>query len=59
MGEYVKANEELVSLKPSNCSFVESAGVPLACLTSYQALIKRANIQKGQKVLILGGNKKN
>ncbi len=52
--EYVVAPEEHITLKPDNVSFSEAAAVPLASLIAYQALIKTANIQSGNKVLIQG-----
>lgn len=41
---------------PSKLSFEEAAAVPLAGLTSYQALKDKGNLQPGQSVLILGGS---
>jgi 2-desacetyl-2-hydroxyethyl bacteriochlorophyllide A dehydrogenase len=41
---------------PENISDAEAASVPLAGLTAYQALHRKAAIQKGDRVLILGGS---
>jgi len=54
--EYAVATEGEAALKPKSISFVEAAGVPLAALTAWQALIDVAKIEKGQTVLIHGGS---
>lgn len=52
--QYVKVNKNYVYQKPANLSFDEAAAIPLSGLTAYRALFSRANIQKGDKVLISG-----
>jgi NADPH:quinone reductase-like Zn-dependent oxidoreductase len=52
--EYVTAPEKALIIKPSKISFEEGAAVPMAALTALQALRDKGNIQKGQKVLIVG-----
>ncbi|GAB9476088.1 unnamed protein product [Globisporangium polare] len=54
--EYAVVNEEYVALKPQELSFDEAAGVPLASLTSFQALFEHAKLQRGERVLVLGGS---
>src|SRR5882724_9932819 len=54
--EYAVATEGEAALKSKSISFVEAAGVPLAALTAWQALIDVAKIEKGQTVLIHGGS---
>lgn len=54
--EYAVATDGEAALKPKTISFVEAAGVPLAALTAWQALIDVAKIDKGQTVLIHGGS---
>jgi len=55
LAEFVSIQEELVSLKPTNLTFEEAATLPLAGLTSYQALIDTCHLKKNEKVLINGG----
>ncbi|MEY2546392.1 MAG: hypothetical protein QOG48_1509 [Verrucomicrobiota bacterium] len=54
--EYAVVDEAETALKPKTISFVDAAGVPLAALTAWQALIDNAKIDKGQTVLIHGGS---
>lgn len=54
--EYVSMPENgAMALKPANISFPEAAIVPFGALTSLHFLC-RANIQKGQKVLVYGAS---
>ncbi len=54
--EYVVATEGEATAKPKSITFVEAAGVPLAALTAWQALIDTAKLSAGQTVLIHGGS---
>lgn len=54
--EYVAVNETDVALKPGNLTMQEAASIPLAGLTAWQVLVERAQLQKGQKVLIHAGS---
>jgi NADPH:quinone reductase-like Zn-dependent oxidoreductase len=54
LAEYVTAPERALIIKPEQISFEEGATLPMAALTALQALRDRGNIQKGQKVLIVG-----
>ena len=54
LAEYVTAPENALILKPDQVSFVEASALPLAGITALQALRDKGNIQKGQKVLIVG-----
>lgn len=54
--EYVTVPEKAVIIKPPKISFEEGAALPMAALTALQALRDKGNIQKGQKVLIVGSS---
>ncbi|GMF36908.1 unnamed protein product [Phytophthora lilii] len=56
VADYAIFDEELVALKPKNLTFDQAASIPLIGLTSYQALLEHTKLQKGEKVLILGGS---
>jgi NADPH:quinone reductase-like Zn-dependent oxidoreductase len=55
LAERVAADESVVALKPAGASFAEAAAVPLAALTSLQALRESAGLQPGARVLIHAG----
>lgn len=52
--EYVTGPSRHFVLKPGEMDHVEAAGLPLAGLTAWQALVEAARIEAGQRVLILG-----
>lgn len=54
LAEYVTAPEKALIIKPARVSFEEAAALPMAAVTALQSLRDKCNIQKGQKVLILG-----
>ncbi len=54
--EFVAMNEDAVAIKPKALSMEEAASIPLVGLTAWQVLIERANLKKGQKVLIHAGS---
>lgn len=54
--EYIAIHENDVAFKPKELSMEEAAAVPLVALTAWQALVERANLQKGQKVFIQAGS---
>jgi NADPH:quinone reductase-like Zn-dependent oxidoreductase len=51
---YVTAPERALIIKPEPVSFEAAATLPLAGITALQALRNKGNIQKGDKVLIVG-----
>jgi NADPH:quinone reductase-like Zn-dependent oxidoreductase len=53
--ESIAIKEVALALKPTNLSMVEAASIPLVGLTAWQALVERANVKAGQKVLIHAG----
>jgi alcohol dehydrogenase len=54
--EFIAMNEHAVAMKPKALTMEEAASIPLVGLTAWQALIERANLKKGQKVLIHAGS---
>jgi len=50
--EFVAAPANQLALKPKNISFEDAAASTLVALTAWQALVKNANVQKGQNILI-------
>ena len=54
--EAISINEADLALKPKNLTMEEAAGIPLVGLTAWQALVERAGLRKGQKVLIHAGS---
>jgi NADPH:quinone reductase len=54
LADYMLAEGKLISHKPKTLSFVEAASLPVVAITAWKALIERANIQQGQKILIHG-----
>jgi NADPH:quinone reductase-like Zn-dependent oxidoreductase len=54
--ERIAVDEDDLAIKPTSLSMAEAASVPLVALTAWQALVERANLQPGQKVLIHGGS---
>jgi alcohol dehydrogenase len=54
--EFIAINEDDVAVKPTALTMEEAASIPLVGLTAWQALIERANLTRGQKVLIHAGS---
>src|SRR6266852_4683624 len=54
--ELIAMNEDAVAIVPKKLTMEESASIPLVGLTAWQALIERANLNMGQKVLIHAGS---
>jgi NADPH:quinone reductase-like Zn-dependent oxidoreductase len=54
--EFVALNEDDIAIKPKALTMEEAASIPLVGLTAWQALIERANLRRGQKVLIHAGS---
>lgn len=54
--EFIAVNEADVALKPKSLSMEEAAAIPLVGLTAWQMLVERAQLKRGQKVLIHAGS---
>ncbi|MGV1837541.1 NADP-dependent oxidoreductase [Rhizobium rhizogenes] len=54
--EFIAMNEADVAAKPKSLTMEEAASMPLVALTAWQALVERAKLKKGQKVLIHAGS---
>ncbi|MFD3657867.1 NADP-dependent oxidoreductase [Streptomyces sp. NPDC058620] len=53
--ELIAVHQDDVAIKPATLTMVEAASLPLVALTAWQALVERAQVQPGQKVLIHAG----
>lgn len=56
MAEYCAVKEADLALQPDGASHSESAGVPLAGLTAWQALFDHGRLSRGERVLIHAGS---
>ncbi|WP_395406861.1 NADP-dependent oxidoreductase [Pseudoduganella sp. UC29_106] len=54
--EYIAVREDALALKPKTLNMDDAASIPLVGLTGWQALVEKANLKKGQKVLIHAGS---
>jgi NADPH:quinone reductase-like Zn-dependent oxidoreductase len=54
--EFISINENDVAIKPKKLTMEEAASMPLVGLTSWQALVEKGNLKKGQKVFIQAGS---
>lgn len=54
--EYASAREDRLALKPTNQTFEQAAGVPVAAITALQGLRDKGQVSPGQKVLIIGAS---
>ena len=54
--EYVAVKEQDLAAKPRTLSHEQAASLPLVALTAWQALVSKAKLQAGQKVLIHAGS---
>lgn len=55
LAEYAAVPEHVAALKPDQLDFVQAASIPMVGLTSWQALVERAQLQPGQKVFVPAG----
>ena len=54
--EYIAIDQDDIAPKPASLTLHEAAAVPLVSLAAWQALIDRAHVKPGQKVLIHAGS---
>jgi NADPH:quinone reductase-like Zn-dependent oxidoreductase len=54
--EYAVAQVGLLARKPGNLSFEQAAAVPVSGMTALQGVRDRAQVQPGEKVLIIGAS---
>ena len=54
--EFIAVSEDDLAIRPKSLTMEEAASIPLVGLTAWQALIEKANLKKGQKVLIHAGS---
>src|SRR5438876_183093 len=52
--EYCVASASAVARKPKSLNHAEAAIVPISALTAWQGLFEKANLERGQRVLIHG-----
>ena len=56
MAEFAMIKRSDLAIKPTNISHQQAAGIPLAGLTAWQALVEHGHLQPGEKVLIHAGS---
>ena len=54
--EFIAVDEGDLAAKPESLSMEQAAALPMVVLTAWQALVERANVRPGQKVLIHAGS---
>lgn len=54
--ERIAINQADLALQPANLPMAEAASIPLVALTAWQALVERARLRPGQKILIHAGS---
>ncbi|MFC9855857.1 NADP-dependent oxidoreductase [Streptomyces prasinus] len=54
--ELIAVHQDDLAAKPTNLTMAEAASLPLVALTSWQALVEKAQVRPGQKVLIHAGS---
>src|SRR3954453_2792020 len=54
--EYIAIDQDDIAPKPASLTVHEAAAVPLVSLAAWQALVDRAHVQPGQKVLVHAGS---
>ncbi|MFK9092568.1 zinc-dependent alcohol dehydrogenase family protein [Bacillus salipaludis] len=52
LAEYMLADAQLLAPKPKNVTMAQAAALPLVTITAWESLYNRANVKKGQTVLV-------
>jgi len=52
LADYALADARLLARKPTNLSMIEAAALPLVTITAWNALMDRAKVSEGQRVLV-------
>ncbi|MEO3784154.1 zinc-dependent alcohol dehydrogenase family protein [Actinocorallia sp. B10E7] len=55
LAEYAAVDARLLARKPDSLSLREAAALPLSVITAWEALVDRAHVSAGHRVLIHGG----
>lgn len=55
LAEYMVADANLLARKPAKLPMLDAATLPIVGLTAWEALVERAGIRPGQRVLVHGG----
>lgn len=56
LAEFARVKADELALKPAGISHAEAASIPLAGLTAWQAMVDKAGLKAGQKILIHAGS---
>jgi len=54
LAEYIVVPVEMLAIKPAHLSWPETASLPVAGLTAYRATVTKAQVKKGDNVLVTG-----
>ncbi|MCW8279213.1 NADP-dependent oxidoreductase [Pseudomonas sp. PCH199] len=54
--EFIAIKQGSLAIKPKGLTMEQAASIPLVGLTAWQALVEKADLKKGQKVLIHAGS---
>ena len=54
--EFIAVDEADLAMKPRNLTMEEAASIPLVALAPWQVLVEKAQLKRGQKVLIHAGS---
>ena len=55
LAQFMLADTKLIAKKPASLSMLESASLPLVSITAWEALFKKATLEKDKTILIHGG----